>query len=580
MVNLSRVVRALGLASVFFLRVAADSQGSSLWDPPVDNEANVYARVIELQHAADHKVNGRLLATWEHWYTTGPDTAVGNGTAGGFIIRASDDGSDSWATLTTVEDTASGPQQPLSLFWQPFLFEFPVALGKYAAGTLLLVGNLVPQDKSTTNFYTWRSTDHGTTWKAVGHRPWQTGGPPSAGIWEPFLYLDKHNRLVAVFSDERQNTAHSQMLVHVVSTDGGDSWGDVVVDVASDAQSDRPGMATVARLPSGQYAMSYEVCGRPGCPVHVKTGDGTEWRAADIGSPVVSDHMYAGSSPYMIWDPSTEQLVLSSHAIWDDATDTQAPPTRRAVFTNSDKNGAGAWSWSPAPWAASNASAACNANYSPHLLPLQGGTIRYTTPSSEGASGLCSERTGAAPVGVLPYRADFAAHGQLGWFDLGGSWSVDGDAYSVGSVGNIDARAVTGSSGWTDYTVAADAMIVGSSGVVGLNARVTSPWNGLNAFKGYTAAINSFTGNLTLSREAHAMVVLSSVAHPGGVVGNTWYHLSLTVHGHELTASVSSATGKTTTTVTAVDNSFPQGMAGLLVNDGAGSFSNVHINKV
>ncbi|KAL1896056.1 hypothetical protein Sste5346_004795 [Sporothrix stenoceras] len=580
MVNLQTF--ALGALSLYstFSSASADSPGSYLWDPPVDNEANVYARIIELRNAGAQ--NGRLLATWEHWYTTGPDSAIGNGTAGSFIVRSSDDGGDSWSTLATVEDTVSGGGHPYALFWQPFFFEYPVHVGDYPAGTLLLVGNLVPQNKSVTEFYTWRSTDHGATWTMISDTPWQTGGPPGSGIWEPFLYLDASGKLVAVFSDERNYTTHSQMLVHVVSDDGGDTWGDVVLDVASDAQTDRPGMATVALMDNGEYAMSYEVCGRPNCPVHVKTSkDGVTWGdgASDVGTAVVTeDSLYAGSSPYTAWDPATNQLVLACHAVWDVATDTQAPESRRAVFTN-DNYGQGVWSWSPAPWAVSNASAACNSNYSPNLLPLSNNSIRYTAPTSEGTTGLCSEKTGIAPIGVLPYSSDFAANGQQGWFNLGGNWTVDDDEYSVGSVGNIDARAVTGSSGWTDYTVEADAMIVGSSGVVGLNARVSAPFNGLNAFKGYTAAINSFTGNLTVSREAHAMVVLATAAHPGGIVGNTWYHLSLKVSGYDLTATVTSATGTSSTTVKAVDNTFPRGMAGLLANDGAGSFKNVKIAK-
>lgn len=589
----SFAVRALCLAAAIS-RTAADGQGAYLWDPPVDNEANVYARVIELQHAGDHH-NGRLLATWEHWYTEGASSAVGNGSAGSFIIRESDDGGDSWTTLTTVQDSDTGPGHPFALFWQPFLFEYPVPLGGYPAGTLLLVGNLVPQNKSLTAFYTWRSTDHGQTWNPVGGgggaggrgrgTAWQQGGPPGAGIWEPFLYLDLQGRLVAVFSDERNHTTHSQMLVHVVSEDGGDTWSsEVVRDVASDAQTDRPGMATVARMDNGQYAMSYEVCGRPNCPVHVKTStDGVTWRETDLGTAVVTDDsLYAGSSPYTVWDPSTKQLVLASHAVWDVATDVQAPEFHRAVFTNAEY-GTGVWSWSPAPWYVNNASAACNSNYSPNLLPLSANkSIRYTAPASEGTTGLCSERTGAAPIGVLPYRADFAAHGQLGWINFGGNWTVEGGAYSVGTVGNIHARAVTGSSGWADYTIAADAMIVGSAGgVVGLNARVAAPMNGLNAFKGYTTSINSFTGNLTVSREAHAMVVLASVAHPGGIVSDTWYHLSLTVHGYKLTATLSSAAGSSsTTTIDTIDNSFPQGLAGLLANDGAGSFQNVEISQI
>ncbi|CAK7221818.1 hypothetical protein SBRCBS47491_004658 [Sporothrix bragantina] len=562
--------------------VVADGQGAYLWDPHVDNEANVYARVIELQHTGNSSLDGTLLATWEHWYTTNDESSVANGTAGSYILRRSADAGATWSTLTTITDTDTGPGHPFAQFWQPFLFEFPIALGDYPAGTLLLVGNLVPKNMTVTSFYTWRSTDHGQTWKRVGGA-WQQGGAPGAGIWEPFLYLDNQDRLVAVFSDERDNTTHSQMLVHVVSEDGGETWGNVVQDVASTTQTDRPGMASVALMDNGQYAMSYEVCGRTNCPIFVKTSDdGVTWDASDLGSPVVTDDaLLAGSSPYTVWDPSTNQLVLASHSIWDVSTDTTASELHRAVFTN-DKYGTGNWSWSPAPWYVSNASAACNSNYSPHLLPQSSTkSIRYTAPASEGDAGLCSERTAAAPVGVLPYVADFASNGQLGWINFGGDWSVDDDTYNVGTVGNIDARAVTGSSGWTDYTISADAKIVGSAGgIVGLTARVTAPMNGLDAFEGYTAAINTFTGNLTVSREAHAMVVLESRAHPGGIVADTWYQLTFTVKGYQLTATLTSASGSSNVTYTVVDDSFQRGMAGLLVNDGAGTFQNVAIEEV
>ena len=130
---------------------------------------------------------------------------------------------------------------------------------------------------------------------------------------------------------------HSQMLVHVVSKDGGDSWGDVVRDVASDAQTDRPGMATVALMGNGDYLMSYEVCGRPNCPIHVKTSrDGVTWNAEDVGNAVLTDDaLYAGSSPYCIWDPSTKQLVLASHNVWSVNTDLAAPEDQRIVFHQS-----------------------------------------------------------------------------------------------------------------------------------------------------------------------------------------------------------------------------------------------------
>ncbi|KAH8878934.1 neuraminidase [Thozetella sp. PMI_491] len=399
--------------------VLADGQGSFLWEPAYANEANVYARVIELQHAGPG--NGKLLATWEHWYANNTENAAfPNGTEVSFIIRESEDGGETWTTLTTVYDSQTGPGHPCARFWQPFFFEFPHQIGNYSEGTLLLVGNLVPTNKSFTSFFTWRSTDHGHTWNPVG--AWQEGGTTTAGIWEPFLYLDKQGALVAAFSDERSAATHSQMLVHVVSHDGGDTWGDVVRTVASDTQTDRPGMPTVALMDNGEYLMAYEICGWDPlrCPIHVKKSpDGITWNAADLGTAVVSeDGRYAGSSPYTIWDSSSKQLLLAPHNTWDITTNARTPEAERSVYINK-QYGVGAWSWAPSPWAVSYASTACNSNYSPHMLLRSNGTIRYTAPTSQGPAGFCAVRTGQAPIGVLPYRANFAANGQLGWIDTG-----------------------------------------------------------------------------------------------------------------------------------------------------------------
>ena len=145
----------------------------------MDNEANVYARVIELQHAGDQ--NGKLLATWEHWYNVNSTSGVSNGTAGSFIIRQSDDDGKTWSTLTEVTDPQTGDGHPAAHFWQPFFFEFPHQIGQYPEGTILLVGNLHPADGTYTQFYSWRSTDHGATWTPVGE--WQKGAGSPHGIW-------------------------------------------------------------------------------------------------------------------------------------------------------------------------------------------------------------------------------------------------------------------------------------------------------------------------------------------------------------------------------------------------------------
>ncbi|MGH3168861.1 MAG: sialidase family protein, partial [Trebonia sp.] len=302
---------APGLSGLSGSRALADGTGNPFYTPASANEANAYARVIELEHAGAD--NGTLLGTFEHWYT--------NGQPSEYIIRQSKDNGATWSTLSTVPDTLTGAGHPVSQMWQPFLFEFPHALGANPAGTIMLLGNTVPADSSYTEFQEWLSFDHGATWKSMGAI--QTGGTFGDGIWEPSLHLDTAGQLVMDFSDERDNAAHSQMISQMVSDDAGATWSTSSPVVASDVQADRPGMATVARVGSGGYVMSYELCGRANCEIHLKfSADGLNWgNASDLGTRVQTpDGFYPGHSPYVTWvadGTAKGELVLAAQQVYD-----------------------------------------------------------------------------------------------------------------------------------------------------------------------------------------------------------------------------------------------------------------------
>ncbi|HEY6738578.1 MAG TPA: family 16 glycoside hydrolase [Actinopolymorphaceae bacterium] len=558
---------------------AADAPGELLYRPTSSTESNAYARMIRLAHAGEQ--NGRLLATWEHWHD--------DGTPAEFEIRSSDDNGETWQTLATVGDPQTGPGHPVSRMWQPFLFEFPHEIGGYAAGTLLLVGNTVPSDGSFTEFVAWRSSDHGRTWAYEGVI--QRGGTFGQGIWEPFLTLDKRGRLLMYFADERDAPTHSQMIVHVVSTDGGRTWGPVVRDVASAVPGDRPGMPTVVRMGErGEYALSYEICGRPHCEVRLKySRDGARWSdPTDLGVRAqTTDGRYLGHSPYVTWLPTPDggQLVLAAQRVFSDIGDQPTEEDYRAVFVNTEK-GRGPWSWAPAPWRVSNASSSCNANYSPHLMPDgPDGVLRYTAPTSIGGSGPCGEATGTARVATLPYEDTFAdgePRGQAGWNTYGGCWAIQDGAFAETCGGNdagVGPKALTGSTGWTDYTVAADVRITSDAGDAGLLARVTDPATGADAHHGYLAFFDVGAGRLVLARQEYAYISLASAPVNGGTQPNTWYRLSLTVDGATLTATMRPTSGGPTTTVTFTDPyaSFPHGLAGVRDHAGTAAFRNVRI---
>ncbi|KAJ5239620.1 hypothetical protein N7468_004239 [Penicillium chermesinum] len=571
----------------------ADSTGNYLWKRAEDNEANTYARVIQLQHAGHQ--NGKLLATWEHVYTESATNATPNGTVGSFIIRESNSNGLDWTTLSTVNGSQTNPSDPDTTFWQPFFFEFPRQLGKYPAGTLLLVGNISPAELNTT-FYTWRSSDHGRTWDLVG--PWQTGIQTAngyRGIWEPFLYLDPEDNLVAVFSDER-DPDHSQMLVQVTSSDGGDNWSNVTWAVASPDPSERPGMASVARMDNGEYIMAYEFCQFPDghdiCKVHTKTSsDGVTWNAGDMGVNVTTeDGLFAAASPNIIWDERQKQLLLASHFTWDVANmqsgkgypeGAYPPMNNRIVYVNTNL-GEGDWAWAPAPWSISNISTnspvqTCAYGYSPYLNAQADGSIRLTAPSSQDASGPCSERTGAvSSIGALPYTADFTAEGQAGWIDLTGNWSVAGKEYGFENADTQPSLAITGSSEWSDYEISSAVQVVGDDGAAGVYARVTASTTGINWINGYRAEISARTGKLSIALQTDTVTTLAEQEYPWGITQGYWYHLSLLVKGDRIVARVSGFLGLDFI-VESRDSSLSHGMGGLYGYDGSATFRDVEI---
>jgi hypothetical protein len=144
------------------------------------------------------------------------------------------------------------------------------------------------------------------------------------------------------------------------------------MDVAVPDGSSRPGMAIVVRLPSGRYVMSFEVCGRTNCEVHVKTSpDGDTWGApADLGPRVqTANGHYAGHTPYLTWVPAggpQGTLVLAAQDLFG-SDDLVAPESRQVLLIN--RRGAlGPWSSVPAPLQVPQGGPLC-ANYSSALLP-------------------------------------------------------------------------------------------------------------------------------------------------------------------------------------------------------------------
>ncbi|KAL1961816.1 hypothetical protein VTN77DRAFT_1028 [Rasamsonia byssochlamydoides] len=277
---------ATAIPVVLFSNRTIFTPPSNYTDPRV-----LYARNVQLP-------NGDLLATWENYSPEPPPVY--------FPIYRSRDNGFSWTEIARVQDTANG----YGLRYQPFLYYLPEQIGEYPAGTLLLAGNSIPTDLSSTHIDLYASRDEGLTWEFVSHIAQGGEAVPDNGltpVWEPFL-LAHNGRLICYYSDQRANTTHGQKLVHQVSSDLV-NWGPVVDDVAYPTYTDRPGMTTVAKLPNGQFILTYEYgsffnTSTYSFPVYYRISSDPEAFNSVPGTRlVVSDGTQPASSPYVVWTP-------------------------------------------------------------------------------------------------------------------------------------------------------------------------------------------------------------------------------------------------------------------------------------
>jgi len=288
----------------------------------------LYARTVELE-------GGVLLATWENYSPEPPPVY--------FPIFKSVDGGETWKEISKVTDQVNG----WGLRYQPFLYEMPVSVGKYPAGTILCAGNSIPTDLNYTKIDVYASFDKGYTWKFVSHVASGGAAIPDNGIpaiWEPFI-MWYEGEIVVYYSDQR-DPAHGQKLVHQTSKDLL-TWEAPVDDVAYPTYTDRPGMTTVTHLPNGKYMMTYEYGGGPtvsgtgySFPVYYRINENPLHFNSSVGYPVVSnDGIQPVSSPYITWSPVggvNGTIVVSSG-------------TYSQVFTNQALGDVNAWKTVPTP---------------------------------------------------------------------------------------------------------------------------------------------------------------------------------------------------------------------------------------
>lgn len=394
--------------------VYAPAAGTSFNPEGGDPAGTTYAKIAILKHSG--VANGTQLVTFDQ-------LVLQDGVQVYPIYRSTDDGS-TWHHVTDVVPSRDFPQ--LTRTAQPFLYELPQASGGLAAGTLLLGGMLMPEDRSSSTLVVYASTNQGASWDLLSTI--DSGGPaiydpsPSSTtttVWEPSFAIDAYGGLVAYYSDERQKgDGVLQAVSYRRSTDGGQTWGPLVNVSAPPNQSDRPGMITVAQLPDGRYIATFEVVNRPSlsqntAPVYFKLSpDGLDWGdETSIGTPIVlEDGRGIGSSPFVTWAPEggpAGMIIVASK--WSlDASG--AIDGGQNLYVNYNL-GAGPWERLPMPvtYDASDTQGGNFSGFAQGLdVSVDGSTLYQATNVENLTTDLNDIRVGSVPLDAQQYEAELA----------------------------------------------------------------------------------------------------------------------------------------------------------------------------
>jgi hypothetical protein len=371
-----RLLASLALPVVLLAALPAVGQGA---EPTVGTHLATgvgYVSVARIEQGPPAG-RGRLLMAFEQ-----------DGMAG-IPLWESRDAGEHWRFLMHVTDQVHAADPRWQLRWQPNLVELPRASGDLPAGTLLLSANATGNDAQgrvvSEDLQVYASRDGGRTWRYRGSII-KGGGRPedkdNKGVWEPQVHVLDDGRMVAYYSSEQHKAeGYNQVLAHKLSVDGGRHWGAETLDVAIPGGVQRPGMATVTRLPDHRYAMTYEnIDGPNNGQVFIKfSRDGLDWGDPQRhGEPVATlSGFWPAACPVVSWFPlggADGVLVVSAERGGGGADE-----GGRALYWN-NALGRGPWWEVPAP--VQKRTGNIHAGWTQALLLRGDGTLLHVTSSS------------------------------------------------------------------------------------------------------------------------------------------------------------------------------------------------------
>lgn len=341
--------RLIVLALVAFLALQPSPVLALAAPQTLTNDESRYPHAIRLEHG---KHRGEILVVLDRWQTVD-------------VLRADRQGKQ-FKKVSMFSDPASIVAQCCG-----HLYELPRQVGNMPAGTVLWAGT-VGLRSEVMRTRIWRSDDAGETWSYLSEC---ARADNQAGIWEPELSVDAAGRLNCYFSDESlTGIAHSQYIGRTWSTDGV-RWSGKEKIVAVQPSWYRPGMPHVHRLPSGEYYMSYEMCGPPKafCEAVYRTSpDGFNWGdTAFYGNRMTTDEgKYFRHTPTISVTPTGRVILIGQVLVG--ANNEIDPGNGRTMFV-SDNGGKGGWYEVPAPVYVPKAYDDHCRNFHPYVIALRDG---------------------------------------------------------------------------------------------------------------------------------------------------------------------------------------------------------------
>ncbi len=337
-------------------------------------DSTLYPRLVRIAHGPP-STRGHILAS-----TTGR------------IFESSDDGK-TFRLLSQPTPRPGSKERCCAT-----LFEMPADVGTLKAGTLLYSASTFTAGVPSIEVYT--STDGGRTW--AFHSVLKRAGDDKHGLWEPHFAITLDGALAAFWSDETDPCC-SQKLAQARTTDGL-TWTGERDTVRTAVQSDRPGMVTLAQLPSGTTFMTYEVCGHFNCAVFARTSnDGWNYGdPANLGELLRTPAgEYFAHAPQTVWIPANGGSLLVIGQVLYKGDGTVDPlHNGRVLFQNTAPENHGTWTLQPAPIDIPRAYDNFCPNYSSALIPTNNGHSLLELATDYDAAHHCTTYVAAEPFPV------------------------------------------------------------------------------------------------------------------------------------------------------------------------------------